>query len=389
MSTFSLPYKGKIKFTSPYGDRILNGEKNWHSGIDLVGLDNKTILAPCNAKVGASTILSKETDKTLTWQWGNYVRLDCDDGLKIYLCHLATRYVKAGDIVKVGDPIGIEGNTGYSFGSHCHFEVRKNNTSINPCPLLGIENKAGVTLNAATATQKKSYPDTYTSNGLTFKRLKSFRIVYHDATKADANYYYYVNAGFFGNFKASSGTIYTLPVANLVCDPWNVPVEGRAQMLKHIKNNKIFWSCADNHSDQFKGKKVSTLIIPEKGDPYVADVAAPPVDCQYAISGVPAVRNGDDVDYYNYVKPQGWDESCMRATFRNWIGVRNGELWLITGNTTTNNYIYGMEFWKKVKNEQFDDILTLDGGGSYIYRNGPSIKKTAENRRVNNLIVFT
>ena len=350
MSKLAFPYKGKINFSSPYGNRTLNGVPGWHNGIDLVGIDDKTILAPCDATVGVSTMVPKETDKTLTWQWGNYVRLDCADGIKIYLCHMSKRLVNTGDKVKKGQPIGVEGNTGYSFGSHCHFEVRQYNNPINPCPLLGIENKAGVVLNAATAV-KKTYPDNYTSNGLTFKRLKSFRIVYHDATKADANYYYYANAGFFGNFKASSGTIYTLPVANLVCDPWNVPAEGRPEILKHLKNGKVFWTCADNHSNQFKGKKVSTLIVPEKGNPYIADVAAPPADCLYAISGVPAVRNGDDVDYHNYVKPQGWDESCMGAASRNWIGIRGGELWLITGKTTSKNYIYGMEFWNKVKNE--------------------------------------
>lgn len=387
MAELKFPYQGKIKFTSPFGNRILNGVQDYHKGIDLVGIDDKTIYAPCDATVGVSTILSKETDKTLTWQWGNYIRLDRADGLKIYLCHLSQRYVKAGQQVKRGDKLGVEGSTGYAMGSHLHFEIRKNGQSINPCPYLGIANTAGVTLNEN--SQKKSYPDLYTSNGLTFKRCKSFRVVYHDAAKIGANYYYYINAGFFGNFKASSGTIYTLPVANLVCDPWNVPIEGRDEIKKHISNNKIVWSCNDNHSTQFKNKKVSTLIVPKSGKPYVVDVGAPPLDCQYAISGVPAVRNGDDVDYYNYVKAQGWDESCMRPTYRNWIGVRGGEIWIITGKTTTNNYIYGMEFWKKVKDEGFDDILTLDGGGSYIYRNGTTIQKTSENRRVNNLIVFT
>jgi len=147
MPEFIFPFKGRINFSSPFGNRILNGEKNWHAGIDLVGLDNKTVIAPCDATVGVSTLVPKETDMTLTWQWGNYVRLDTKNGLKIYLCHLSQRLVKAGDVVKAGDPIGIEGNTGYSFGSHLHFEVRKNGQSVSPCPYLGIENKAGVVLN--------------------------------------------------------------------------------------------------------------------------------------------------------------------------------------------------------------------------------------------------
>lgn len=235
---------------------------------------------------------------------------------------------------------------------------------------------------------KKVYPDEYTSNGLTFRRCKSFRIVYHDAKKVGANYWNYMNAGFFGNFRAANGQIYTLPVANLVCDPWSVPSEGQPDILPHIRNSKLFWNCADNHSTQFKGKKVSTLIVPASGNPYVIDTASVPTNCLYAISGVPAVRNRADVDYYNYVKPQGWDESCMGAAQRNWIGVRDGEIWLITGKTTSKNYIYGMEFWNKVKGEGFDDILTLDGGGSYIFKEGSATKKTLENRRVNTLIVF-
>lgn len=235
----------------------------------------------------------------------------------------------------------------------------------------------------------KVYKDDYTSNGLTFHKCKSFRIVYHDAAKVGANYYNYINAGFFGNFKTKGGQLFTLPVANLVCDPWNVPTEGREYILPKIKYNKLYWNCADNHSTQFKNKRVSTLVVPKNGKPYVTDVSTVPSDCLYAISGVPTVRNYQDVDYNKYVKLQGWDGSCMYGTQRNWLGIRDGQIWIITGKTTSNNYIYGMEFWNKIKDEGFQDIICLDGGGSYIYKHGTSTKKTLENRRVNTLIVFT
>lgn len=235
----------------------------------------------------------------------------------------------------------------------------------------------------------KTYSDNYTKNGLTFQRCKSFRIVYHDAAKVGANYYNYINAGFFGNFRTKGGQLFTLPVANLVCDPWNVPIEGREYILPHIKDNKLYWSCNDNHSTQFKNKAISTLIVPRSGKPYIADTVSVSTDCLYAISGVPTVRHYDDVNYYQYVKPQGWDDSCMGSAVRNWIGVRDGQIWIITGKTTSNNYIYGMEFWNKVKDQGFQDIICLDGGGSYIYKKGATTKKTSENRRVNTLIVFT
>lgn len=136
-----LPYRsGKVTLTSPFGWRTLNGAEDYHSGIDLSGTD-KTIVAPCDAVVVVSQIV---TDKSnLTWQWGNYVCLSTYDGLQIYLCHMSERIAAVGQSVKEGEPIGIEGNTGYSFGSHCHFEIRKDGLSVDPTPYLNIKNEWG------------------------------------------------------------------------------------------------------------------------------------------------------------------------------------------------------------------------------------------------------
>lgn len=144
MALLKLPYNGKVRLTSPYGNRMLNGVNVWHGGIDLVGETEKIIRAPCDATVGVSTIVYKENDQTSTWEWGNYIRLDCIDGRKIYLCHLAQRFVSAGVKVKTGDVLGIEGDTGYAFGSHCHFEIRVSNTQVDPTSYLGIQNVEGI-----------------------------------------------------------------------------------------------------------------------------------------------------------------------------------------------------------------------------------------------------
>lgn len=141
MKEYILPYNGKVVFESRYGYRTLNGKTDWHNGIDLVGIDSKILIAPCNGIVNSSTIITDQKNKT--WEWGNYIRIDHDD-VSVYLCHMSERLVNVNDTVFQGQPIGIEGDTGYSFGSHCHFECRRNNIIFNPCDLLDIYNGYGI-----------------------------------------------------------------------------------------------------------------------------------------------------------------------------------------------------------------------------------------------------
>ena len=140
-----IPFKASsVKLTSPYGSRTLDGKTAFHSGYDLVGVGSTDVTAAVGGKVVASRII---TDKSnLTWQWGNYVCILGDDGRYYYYCHLASRAVNKGDTVKVGDKLGVMGNTGYSLGAHLHFEVREKDgkTTANPETILGIPNKVGV-----------------------------------------------------------------------------------------------------------------------------------------------------------------------------------------------------------------------------------------------------
>ena len=135
-------YNGKFKVTSPFGPRTLNGVPGDHKGIDVVGITDKYVCAVAAGVVAASTIITDKSDRT--WEWGNYVRVDGDDGKRYYYCHLSKRLVTVGRRVKIGDYLGIEGNTGYSFGTHCHFEVRdRAGNSLNPAGFLYIPNAVG------------------------------------------------------------------------------------------------------------------------------------------------------------------------------------------------------------------------------------------------------
>lgn len=135
-----LPVKyGNIKITSPFGNRFLNGQNGFHSGIDIVGTESNEIVSVSNGTVLWSKIVTDKNNPT--WQWGNYVAVMGDDGNTCYYCHLAIRKVNAGDRVRAGDVIGIMGNSGYSFGNHLHFEVRpKNAKAVDAANYLKLPN---------------------------------------------------------------------------------------------------------------------------------------------------------------------------------------------------------------------------------------------------------
>ena len=136
-----LPFNNDIRVTSPYGWRVLDGQRQWHGGIDLVGEDYR-IRAAMGGTVAVSQIV--EDRANATWQWGNYVCVLGDDGNYIYYCHMAERRVHVGQRVKAGDILGIMGSTGYSFGDHLHFEVRDSaNRTLDPAAYLGIRNEVG------------------------------------------------------------------------------------------------------------------------------------------------------------------------------------------------------------------------------------------------------
>ena len=134
-------FNGRFRVTSGYK----TATRPDHNGLDLVGLDDTTVYAPCDGTIGMSTIVTNKSDAT--WQWGNFVRLDVADGYSIYMCHMASRAVTKGQKVKKGDKLGVMGNTGYSFGAHTHFEVRNTSTNkaVDPCEYSGIPNKENVT----------------------------------------------------------------------------------------------------------------------------------------------------------------------------------------------------------------------------------------------------
>lgn len=117
-------WKG-YRITSEFGYRThpITGKKgSFHTGIDLV----KSHRAPIQAFIGGKVIYAG-LGRTGTGfgGYGNVVLIEDSNGRGNVYAHLDSVSVKKGQVVKAGDVIGRQGNTGQSTGSHLHFEIRK------------------------------------------------------------------------------------------------------------------------------------------------------------------------------------------------------------------------------------------------------------------------
>lgn len=113
-----VPYKGKFRVSQEYKGAA-------HDGLDLVGIDSKNIYATVSGRVSRAGWENPGNHKQ---GFGRYVRIDCTvDGESCcaYYGHLSRVLVRVGDTVTAGQLIGVEGNTGHSTGSHCHYCIRR------------------------------------------------------------------------------------------------------------------------------------------------------------------------------------------------------------------------------------------------------------------------
>ncbi len=123
-------HPANYRITSNYGYR----HRRMHRGVDLGYPEGTPVAAAWDGIVR----ISKGTANT--GGYGNLVVIRHDNGLETYYGHLSRRLVNPGQMVKAGDIIGLGGNTGRSYGSHLHFEVRYLGNDINPCRLIDFDN---------------------------------------------------------------------------------------------------------------------------------------------------------------------------------------------------------------------------------------------------------
>ncbi len=125
--TFIWPCEAPKGISSGYGWRTAYGVTEFHLGIDLPDKKN----SPIYASDGGEVIWAGYTPS-----YGYSIRIKhADDFITLY-AHLNEMLVSVGDHVYQGQQIAKMGNTGVSYGSHLHFEVRIGSLTYDPVKYL-------------------------------------------------------------------------------------------------------------------------------------------------------------------------------------------------------------------------------------------------------------
>jgi len=114
-----------LVISSNFGSRKNRLSQRWeyHPGTDFIADWRDTIYATGHGIIEVSHYNSG---------YGRTIVIGHVNGYKSRYAHLTRYFVKRGESVKRGDPIGIAGNTGNSRGYHLHYEVSRHGKLTDP-----------------------------------------------------------------------------------------------------------------------------------------------------------------------------------------------------------------------------------------------------------------
>jgi murein DD-endopeptidase MepM/ murein hydrolase activator NlpD len=125
------PFPYAVGITDGFGPRYLcDGCSNFHKGVDFVPGAGAPIYAI------ADGVVIQALEDTASG-YGNHVMIQHminGQPVESLYAHMLSdsRAVNVGDVVKVGDFLGLVGNTGTSFGAHLHLEIHLNKVPVDP-----------------------------------------------------------------------------------------------------------------------------------------------------------------------------------------------------------------------------------------------------------------
>ena len=189
-----------------------------------------------------------------------------------------------------------------------------------------------------------------------------FEIMPCDCSKRDISIPNYFNCGYFAAEKGGK----TVPVGNLA---------NNGEIIAQAKDNPGWVNVA--------GHKLTTIYTLTDGTCGIVktDDLAQLRGLKTAVSGVPIIVGGKYVSM-DEIKAEGYFGNELCDTWHGFLGIRHNKLVYVAMKC-------GFEemCWALVALGIYDAVK-LDGGGSFILKNGSEIKGTSENRRINNVGVW-
>lgn len=139
----NIPFHDSFRVTAIYGQTGSLWSLGFHTGIDLVAVNDRTIYANCNGVVYS---------KGYSNSYGNHVFVyDDSTGYYHHFCHMESpTLLEVGNTVNRSTVIGTMGATGNVTGPHLHYELMQNSTAfvadnfLDPSIWLGIPNEIGL-----------------------------------------------------------------------------------------------------------------------------------------------------------------------------------------------------------------------------------------------------
>jgi murein DD-endopeptidase MepM/ murein hydrolase activator NlpD len=133
--------ESEIRFTYPLREQApisqnFGENPDWYKRFGLPGHNGLDLAVPAGTPVLAAAPGTVVKTGFEADGYGNYVKVAHGSRYVSIYAHLSEIQVKNTLKVEPGRQIGLSGSTGFSTGPHLHFEVRLDNTAIDPLPLL-------------------------------------------------------------------------------------------------------------------------------------------------------------------------------------------------------------------------------------------------------------
>ena len=126
-------------------ERFINGEYDIHPAWDFYAEDQTPVYSVCDGTVEKVSFNFLNNIIDVTGGYGNYIVINCevdDVNYKVLYGHLYPKStkLKVGDSVSEWEQIASVGLTGFSTGSHLHFEISRDGITIDGVSLINFNN---------------------------------------------------------------------------------------------------------------------------------------------------------------------------------------------------------------------------------------------------------